>query len=63
LIQSVEKYSYDRILVDIDITLPDAVGVPIGFPGYEPARSNQGILSNFGDVKKLWKVDVEFFFL
>ncbi len=39
-INSVEKYNYDGILVDLDtVTLAGAVGVPVDFPEHEPARS------------------------
>ncbi|NQU54663.1 MAG: hypothetical protein HQ522_19245 [Bacteroidetes bacterium] len=59
-IQSVEKYKFDGILVDIDtVTLAGAVGVPVDFPEHEPARSGQGNLLNLVDIKKLKKVNIE----
>ncbi len=59
-IQSVEKYKYDGILIDIDtVTLAGAVGVPVDFPEHEPARSAQGNLLNLADVKSLKKVNIE----
>ena len=58
-IQSVEKYQYDGILVDIDtVTLAGAVGVPVDFPEHEPARSNQGCLENLMEVDELDKPDI-----
>lgn len=59
-IQSVEKYEYDGILVDMDtVTLAGAVGVPVDFPEFEPARSGKGNLMNLADVQKLKKVNIE----
>lgn len=59
-IQSIEKYNYDGILVDIDtVTLAGAVGVPVDFPEHEPARSGKGNLLNLSDVKELKKVNIE----
>jgi uroporphyrinogen decarboxylase len=53
-IQSVEKYQYDGILVDIDtVTLAGAVGVPVDFPENEPARSNKSCLNDLKDVDDL----------
>ncbi|MEN8193860.1 MAG: uroporphyrinogen decarboxylase family protein [Bacteroidota bacterium] len=59
-INSVEKYKFDGILVDIDtVTLAGAVGVPIDFPIDEPARSNEGCLLTLDDTKNLKPVNVE----
>lgn len=59
-IQSVEKYKFDGILVDLDtVTLAGAVGVPLDFPENEPARSAKGNLISLEDVKNLKKVNIE----
>ena len=59
-IQSIEKYNYDGILVDIDtVTLAGAVGVPVDFPESEPARSHKGNVSGLADIKGLKKVNIE----
>ena len=59
-IQSVEKYKFDGILVDLDtVTLAGAVGVPVDFPENEPARSAKGNLISLEDVKNLKKVNIE----
>jgi len=59
-IKSVEKYSYDGILVDIDtVTLAGAVGVPVDFPEHEPARSPGGCLPGIDDIIKLKPVNIE----
>lgn len=59
-IQSVEKYKFDGILVDLDtVTLAGAVGVPVDFPEHEPARSAKGNLISLEDVKSLKKVNIE----
>ena len=59
-IQSVEKYGYDGVLVDIDtVTLAGAVGVAVDFPLNEPARSHKGNLLNLEDIKSLKKVHIE----
>lgn len=59
-IQSVEKYRFDGVLVDLDtVTLAGAVGVPVDFPEHEPARSAKGNLLLLDDVKSLKKVKIE----
>lgn len=59
-IQSVEKYKFDGILVDLDtVTLAGAVGVPVDFPEHEPARTHIGCLENMEAVKSLKQVKVE----
>jgi MtaA/CmuA family methyltransferase len=58
-IQSVEKYQYDGILVDIDtVTLAGAVGVPVDLPEHEPARSNKGCLDDLREVDDLGVPDI-----
>ena len=60
LIKSVEKYSYDGIIVDIDtVTLAGAAGVPVDFPVNEPARTQRGNLGSPEDVLKLKPLKVE----
>ncbi len=59
-IQSIEKYNYDGILLDMDtVTLAGAVGVPVDFPESEPARSHKGNLPGLADIKGLKKVNIE----
>lgn len=59
-IASIEKYRIDGIMVDIDtVTLAGAVGVPVDFPVYEPARTHQGNLESLEDIKTLKPVKVE----
>ncbi len=58
-IQSVEKYQFDGILVDIDtVTLAGAVGVPIDFPENEPARTNRGCITDLNGVNDLGTPDI-----
>ncbi|KPL15347.1 MAG: hypothetical protein AMS26_07860 [Bacteroides sp. SM23_62] len=58
-IQSVEKYQYDGILVDVDtVTLAGAVGVPVDFPEHEPARSNRGCLNDLKEVDDLGEPEI-----
>lgn len=59
-IDSVEKYNYDGILIDIDtVTLAGAVGVPVDFPVNEPARTHLGNLPEIEDLKSLKAVNIE----
>lgn len=59
-IDSIERYKYDGVLIDIDtVTLAGAIGVPIDFPTNEPARSNRGNLLNMSDVKNLKSINIE----
>ncbi|MCF6270844.1 MAG: uroporphyrinogen decarboxylase family protein [Melioribacteraceae bacterium] len=59
-IDSVERYKFDGVLIDIDtVTLAGAVTVPIDFPVDEPARSNKGSIQSMDDVKNLKLVKVE----
>ena len=58
-IQSVEKYQFDGILVDIDtVTLAGAVGVPVDFPEHEPARTNKACLTQLNEVIDLGIPDI-----
>ncbi len=58
-IRAVEVYGYDGILVDIDTaTLAGAVGIPVDFPEYEPARSNRGNITSLEMVRDLEPVDI-----
>ena len=53
-IESVEKYRYDGVLVDIDtVTLAGACGVPIDFPEDDPARSHLGCLTDYAGLPGL----------
>lgn len=57
---SVEKYSLDGILVDIDtVTLAGSVGVPVDFPDDFPARSHLGMLDSLQNMSRLKPVKVE----
>jgi len=59
-IQSVEKYEYDGVLVDIDTaTLAGAVGVPVDYPEDEVARCHEGCISDLAAVPDLAPPDVE----
>jgi MtaA/CmuA family methyltransferase len=59
-IQSVEKYGYDGILVDIDtVTLAGAAGVPVDFPENDPARSHEGCLQDLENLDQLKPVNLE----
>lgn len=58
-IDSVERYKYDGIVVDIDtVTLAGAAGVPVDFPADEPARPSGARLHSIRDVKSLPPVDL-----
>ncbi len=53
-IESVEKYGYDGVLIDIDtVTLAGACGVKVDFPEDDPARSHLGNLTNYSDFGEL----------
>lgn len=61
-IQSVNKYKFDGVLVDLDtVTLAGAVGVPVDFSEHEPAHSAKGNLLLLDDVKSLKKVNIEIY--
>ncbi len=54
LIESVEKYGLDGVLVDVDTaTLAGAVGVPVLYPDDEPAICHGCLLENLEDVETL----------
>lgn len=58
-IQSVEKYGYDGIMVDVDTaTLAGAVGVPVKLPEDEPAVVSGRRLANLADVDDLEPVNI-----
>jgi uroporphyrinogen decarboxylase len=53
-IESVEKYRYDGVLIDIDtVTLAGACGVAVDFPENDPARSHLGNLRDYSDFVEL----------
>lgn len=53
-IQSVEKYEYDGVLIDIDtVTLAGACGVQVDFPINDPARSHKGIIESYDQLDQL----------
>ncbi len=53
-IQAVETYGYDAIVVDVDTaTLAGAVGVPVLFPGDEPAICTGQRLSSLAEASEL----------
>lgn len=57
---SVDKYQYDGILVDIDTsTLAGAVGVPVDFPKDDPARTHIGNLESLEDISRLKRAKIE----
>jgi uroporphyrinogen decarboxylase len=58
-IESVDRYGYDGILVDVDTaTLAGAVGVPVGFSESEPAVCHGRLLARLEDAAALKPVDV-----
>jgi MtaA/CmuA family methyltransferase len=58
-VQSVEKYGYDGVLVDVDTaTLAGATGVPIYFPDNEPAVVNGPLLTKLEQFDDLEPVDI-----
>ncbi|MGO9242558.1 MAG: uroporphyrinogen decarboxylase family protein [Bryobacteraceae bacterium] len=57
--ESVERYGFDGILVDVDTaTLADAVGVPVAYPEDEPAVCRGARLSSLSEVDQLPPPDV-----
>lgn len=59
MIQAVETYGYDGVVVDIDtVTLAGAVGVPVDYPENQPARSHAGCLNTIKDAAALEPVDI-----
>ena len=58
-IQSVERYQYDGVLLDVDtVTLAHAAGVPIDFPEDQPARCSGPRLHRLSGIDKLEPVDL-----
>jgi uroporphyrinogen decarboxylase len=58
-IESVEKYGYDGILVDVDtVTLAGAAGVPVFLPDDEPAVCRGARLASLAEVRDLPPVDI-----
>ena len=58
-VQSVEKYGFDGIMMDIDtMTLAEAAGVPADHPEDSPARAAGALVGSLADVAKLEKVDL-----
>jgi len=54
LIQAVERYQYDGVLMDVDTaTLAGAIGVPVDYPDDEPARCVNGCLEQLTHVTDL----------
>jgi len=57
--QSVERYGYDGILVDVDtVTLAAAAGVPVDRPRDEPARVAGSRIRSLEEVEDLEPVDL-----
>lgn len=53
-LQAAERYRYDGIVIDVDTaTLAGAVGVPVDYPDFEPARSRKGMLNALEDITSL----------
>jgi MtaA/CmuA family methyltransferase len=58
-IESVEKYGYDGVLLDIDtVTLAGAAGVPVDLPEDLPARCREPRLHSLEDVDDLEPPDI-----
>ena len=58
-IESVEKYEFDGILIDVDtVTLAGAAGVPIDFPVEQPARASGVRIQSLEEVQDLSPVDI-----
>jgi uroporphyrinogen decarboxylase len=58
-IESVERYGLDGVLIDLDTaTLAGALGVPVEYPGDEPAVARGALLSRIQDVERLKPPDV-----
>lgn len=58
-IESVEKYEFDGIIVDVNtVTLAGAVGVPVNFPHDAPAQPAGHRLQNIEEVLELPPVDI-----
>jgi MtaA/CmuA family methyltransferase len=58
-IESVERYGYDGILIDVDtVTLAAAAGVPVDLPADEPGRVLGGRLRRLEEAHDLKPVDI-----
>lgn len=58
-IESVEKYEYDGIIVDVDtVTLAGAAGVPIDFPVDQPSQAAGVRIHTLEEVNDLPPVDI-----
>ncbi len=59
-IESVERYGYDAIVVDVDTaTLAGAMGVPVAFPDDEPAVCQGGRIASLDEAGDLEPPDLE----
>ncbi len=53
-LQAVDRYRYDGIVIDVDtVTLAGAVGVPVDYPEFEPARARKGMLNALEETTAL----------
>jgi uroporphyrinogen decarboxylase len=58
-IESVERYGYDGVLIDVDtVTLAAAAGVPVDLPADEPGRVRSGRLRRLEEADDLEPVDI-----
>jgi MtaA/CmuA family methyltransferase len=58
-IESVERYEYDSILVDVDtVTLAGAAGVPIDFPIDQPAQAAGARIQELTEINDLPPIDI-----
>ena len=58
-IESVEKYEFDGIMIDVDtVTLAGAAGVPVRFPEDQPAQAAGARLRQIEEVLDLPPVDI-----
>jgi len=58
-IQSVERYGYDGVVVDVDtVTLAGAIGVPVDAPEDDPARVRGALVRSLAQVADLPAADI-----
>jgi len=58
-IESVEKYEFDGIMIDVDtVTLAGAAGVPVNFPVDQPAQAIGARIQSLDEVRDLSPVDI-----
>ncbi len=58
-IVAAEKYDIDGIMIDFDTTLlAGAIGVPVDYPEYEPARVTGGLITDWDQLDDLEPVDI-----